>query len=145
MRYKCDTKFTAKKARFSLVYNHRVRKLAATEKAPIHVEVYFSRTVRSHVDTNVAVEFCYWNARAKVLKKTHPNYIVLYQMLKQTVDSLEKFELSLINRGREGKGKRVVHCREVPKAVPRPAHRFPARNPQRAGLLPQAGGQKGGR
>jgi hypothetical protein len=63
--------------------------------------VYFSRTVRCHVDTNVAVEPCYWNVRAKVLKKTHPNYLELYQLLKQAMDDLEKFELSLINHGRE--------------------------------------------
>jgi hypothetical protein len=89
------------KAKFSLVYNRRNKKLAATEKAPIHVEVYFSRTLRRWIPTNVEVEPCFWNAKAKIVKKDHPNYIGLYQMLKQQVDELEKFELSLINHGRE--------------------------------------------
>ena len=89
------------KARFSLVYNRRAKKLAATEKAPVHIEVYFSRTLRRWIPTHVEVEPRFWNAKTKIVKKDHPNYIGLYQMLKQQMDDLEKFELSLINQGRE--------------------------------------------
>ncbi|MDR1225513.1 MAG: hypothetical protein LBK47_01265 [Prevotellaceae bacterium] len=39
--------------------------------------------------------------QGKSTKNNHPNYTVLYQLLKQAMDDLEKFELSLINHGRE--------------------------------------------
>ncbi len=89
------------KARFSLVYNRRAKRLAPAEKAPIHIEVYFSRTLRRWIDTRVEIEPRYWSAKAKILKKEHPNYIALYQMLKEQMDELEKYELSLINQGLE--------------------------------------------
>jgi site-specific recombinase XerD len=90
-----------KKVTYSFVYNRRGKKLLADERAPIHLEVYFSRTIRRWLSTGVEIENRYWDIKTGLPNKKHPNYTGLYQHLTNKKNEIEAYELSLINQGGE--------------------------------------------
>jgi site-specific recombinase XerD len=90
-----------KKVTYSFVFNRRGKKLAADERAPIHLEVYFSRTTRRWLPTGVEIESRYWDAKTGLPNRKHPNYTGLYQLLINKKNEIEAYELSLINQGGE--------------------------------------------
>jgi site-specific recombinase XerD len=90
-----------KKVTYSFVFNRRGKKLGADERAPIHLEVYFSRTTRRWLPTNVEIESRYWDIRTGLPNRKHPNYTGLYQLLVNKKNEIEAYELSLINQGVE--------------------------------------------
>lgn len=90
-----------KKVTYSFVFNRRGKKLAADERAPIHLEVYFSRSARRWLPTGVEIESRYWDAKAGLPSRKHPNYTGLYQLLVNKKNEIEAYELSLINQGVE--------------------------------------------
>ncbi|MDR2652591.1 MAG: site-specific integrase [Prevotellaceae bacterium] len=75
--------------------------MAADERAPIHLEIYFSRTTRRWLPTGVEIESRYWDAKTGLPSRKHPNYTGLYQLLTNKKNEIETYELSLINRGAE--------------------------------------------
>jgi hypothetical protein len=89
------------KVTYSFVFNCRGRKMEADERAPIHLEIYFSRTTRRWLLTGVEIESRYWDAKTGLPSRKHPNYIGLYQMLNNKKNEIEAYELSLINQGGE--------------------------------------------
>ncbi|MDR2406648.1 MAG: site-specific integrase [Bacteroidales bacterium] len=90
-----------KKVTYSFVFNRRGKKLTADERAPIHLEVYFSRTTRRWLPTGVEIESRYWDAKVGLPSRKHQNYTGLYQMLNNKKNEIEAYELSLINQGGE--------------------------------------------
>ncbi|MDR2448822.1 MAG: hypothetical protein LBD52_02555, partial [Prevotellaceae bacterium] len=90
-----------KKVTYSFVFNRRGKKLGADERAPIHLEVYFSRTTRRWLPTGVEIESRYWNAKTALPSRKHPNYTGLYQLLINRKNEIEAYELGLINQGGE--------------------------------------------
>jgi site-specific recombinase XerD len=90
-----------KKVTYSFVFNRRGKKLAVDERAPVHLEVYFSRTTRRWLSTGVEIESRYWDAKIGLPSKKHPNYTGLYQLLTNKKNEIEAYELSLINQGGE--------------------------------------------
>jgi site-specific recombinase XerD len=90
-----------KKVTYSFVFNRRGKKLATDERAPIHLEVYFSRTTRRWLPTGVEIESRYWDDKAGLPNRKHPNYTGLYQLLINKKNEIEAYELSLINQGGE--------------------------------------------
>ncbi|MDR0694005.1 MAG: site-specific integrase [Prevotellaceae bacterium] len=90
-----------KKVTYSFVFNRRGKKITADERAPIHLEVYFSRTTRRWLPTGVEIESRFWDAKAGLPSRKHPNYTGLYQLLTNKKNEIESYELSLINQGGE--------------------------------------------
>ncbi|MDR3134165.1 MAG: site-specific integrase [Prevotellaceae bacterium] len=90
-----------KKVTYSFIFNRRGKKLAQDERAPIHLEVYFSRTTRRWLPTGVEIESRYWDTKAGLPNKKHPNYTGIYQILNNKKNEIEAYELSLINQGGE--------------------------------------------
>jgi site-specific recombinase XerD len=90
-----------KKVTYSFVFNRRGKKLSADERAPVHLEVYFSRTTRRWLPTGVEIESRYWDDKAGLPNWKHPNYTGLYQLLNNKKNEIEAYELSLINQGGE--------------------------------------------
>jgi site-specific recombinase XerD len=89
------------KVTYSFVFNRRGKKLTADERAPVHLELYFSRTTRRWIPTGVEIESYYWDAKTGLPNKKHPNYTGLYQLLTNKKNAIEAYELSLINQGGE--------------------------------------------
>ena len=87
-----------KKITYSFVFNRRGKKLAVDERAPIHLEVYFSRTTRRWLPTGVEIENRFWDAKTELPSRKHPNYTGLYQLLSNKKNEIEAYELSLINQ-----------------------------------------------
>jgi site-specific recombinase XerD len=90
-----------KKVTYSFVFNRRGKKMEADERAPIHLEIYFSRAIRRWLPTGVEIESRYWDAKTGLPSRKHPNYTGLYQMLNNKKNEIEAYELSLINQGGE--------------------------------------------
>jgi site-specific recombinase XerD len=90
-----------KKVTYSFVFNRRGKKLAVDERAPIHLEVYFSRTTRRWLPTGIEIENRFWDTKTGLPSRKHPNYTGLYQLLNNKKNEIETYELSLINQGGE--------------------------------------------
>jgi site-specific recombinase XerD len=88
-----------KKVTYSFVFNRRGKKLAVDERAPVHLEVYFSRMIRRWLPTGVEIESRYWDDKTSLPNRKHPNYTGLYQLLNNKKNEIEAYELSLINQG----------------------------------------------
>jgi site-specific recombinase XerD len=90
-----------KKVTYSFIFNRRGKNLVADERAPVHLEVYFSRTTRRWLPTGVEIESRYWDNKTSLPSRKHPNYTGLYQLLNNKKNEIEAYELSLINQGGE--------------------------------------------
>ncbi|MDR2359248.1 MAG: site-specific integrase, partial [Prevotellaceae bacterium] len=89
------------KLSYSFVFNRRHKKLSPDERAPVHLEVYFSRAIRKWISTGVEIEARFWDAKTGLPSRKHPNYTGLYQLLNNKKNDIENYELSLINQGGE--------------------------------------------
>jgi site-specific recombinase XerD len=88
-----------KKLSYYFVFNRRHKKLSPDERAPIHLEIYFSRATRKWIPTGVEIEPRFWDAKTGLPSRKHPNYTGLYQLLNNIKNDIENYELSLINQG----------------------------------------------
>ncbi len=84
------------KAHYRLVYN-KSKRLNKNGEAVIYVEVAFSRDVRKFINTKVYISPDKWSIAKNEINHNHNNYIQLNLYLKNFINKIEKYELSLIN------------------------------------------------
>jgi site-specific recombinase XerD len=91
-------------AKYKFVFNRRKKKLEDGDKAPLELEVYFSRTERKYLSTKIMLEKDQWGTTGRYkdkVKTSHPNYLSMNQYLHNMVSDIQNFEFSLINSGRK--------------------------------------------
>ncbi|RCW29688.1 site-specific integrase [Marinilabilia salmonicolor] len=91
-------------AKYKLVFNRRKKKLENGDKAPLELEIYFSRTERKYISTKIILEPEQWGTAGRYkdkVKPSHPNYISMNQYLHNMINDIQNFEYSLINNGRK--------------------------------------------
>jgi site-specific recombinase XerD len=81
------------KANYRFVFN-RKKKLNGQGKAVVQIEVYIDR-LRKYVSTGIYLTPEQWNDKKSEVSSKHPNYILLNKKLRDTVASLEDYELTL--------------------------------------------------
>jgi integrase len=90
-------------AKYKLIFNRRNKELKKGDKAPVELEVYFNRTERKFLTTQIQLEADQWGTSGRykdLVKSNHPNYITLNQYLQGMVANIQNLEYSLINNGR---------------------------------------------
>lgn len=88
-------------ARYKIIFNRRNKVLEKGEKAPVEIEVYFSRTERKIINTTINIEESQWGTSGRykdLVKSNHPHYVEINQFLQQIIADYQKLEFSLINQ-----------------------------------------------
>ncbi len=66
------------KVRYSFLFNRRAKKLKKDEKAPIELQVYFSRLSRIFLKTNVEIEAQFWDEQTEMASK---NILIMWHYI----------------------------------------------------------------
>lgn len=90
-------------AKYKIHFNRRNKALDKGEKAAIEIEVYFSRSERKYINTQILIEESQWGTSGRykdLVKSNHPNYLEINQYLQNTIANFQKLEFSMINAKR---------------------------------------------
>jgi hypothetical protein len=87
------------KVRYALKHNRKGEKLDKASVALIQIVAYQGR-LRKHFGTNIRVTQDQWNEKHGEVVK-HPNATKLNLAIRKQIEEFEKYELSIINSGRE--------------------------------------------